>query len=438
MAMTPLQDHIVSIDGAGRFIVNGDIILNSAGCAANYIDEGDCVSATSLSPGHPQKDLIEALRDSRFIVYGHVVGVQDPFDWCFYSPPFQNTQASPEPQYPGLTVDPLSPPAIPPTNAADCRGARSHARMDGGYVYFNHLDVKAPGSAVDPYAGIPVPTLTSNPSPCGGTYNAAGNGWTGGVAPAPRLYSPGVYNYPVVVNTNATFADCGGGAPGIYVFNKGVEVCPGVSGQAVTGSNIMLYSAQRFQGRVAAERCPGAGRGQDGDNADIDDSPDWPVGPASYPTSPPNDLYSTDGDAPNDLSVGMYLGGVPGTTVTLSAPTSGPYADVLMFQDRNAPANTGLDATQGSGAAIDLTGAVYNVSMPSDPRFQVSYRCDFAPAEYGGRLIAGWRPCASATGGTTANMTIHGSAVVGVFYVPGDGTLTVDAAATGGRLRLVR
>ncbi len=46
-----------------------------------------------------------------------------------------------------------------------------------------------------------------------------------------------------------------------------------------------------------------------------------------------------------------------GATVDLSAPTSGPYADILFYQDSNAPTN-GTNKFNG-GSTMDLTGILY-------------------------------------------------------------------------------
>jgi hypothetical protein len=49
-----------------------------------------------------------------------------------------------------------------------------------------------------------------------------------------------------------------------------------------------------------------------------------------------------------------------GSTVNLSGPTTGTYAGVTLYQDRNAPAGSNSNLNGGSG--MNITGAIY---MPS-------------------------------------------------------------------------
>jgi hypothetical protein len=48
-----------------------------------------------------------------------------------------------------------------------------------------------------------------------------------------------------------------------------------------------------------------------------------------------------------------------GATVNLSAPTSGPYAGVVMFADRTIPASAKINNSIQGGATQNITGAIY-------------------------------------------------------------------------------
>jgi len=50
---------------------------------------------------------------------------------------------------------------------------------------------------------------------------------------------PGEYQNPVELTGSATFSDCGNGYPGIYRFDQGLWINPGL-GDTVTGNNVVI------------------------------------------------------------------------------------------------------------------------------------------------------------------------------------------------------
>jgi len=318
VALAPSGLHTIWGGGAGQFIVNGSIMddstgsCTSPGCYADTVDDFGS-SATQISG---QLDAVAPV----------------PLDPCF---------------------DPAG------ATSASC------PRHTSGEILYGGGMVGGLPYEPDPLAYVPAPTAADTACPGQGIQTFT-------TSPGTAL-TPGVYNYPVYVTGSATFADCGGGVPGIYVFNDGLQVCPG-AGQTVSGSDVMLYD----DATPAGGGGPGHGGGGGG--------PCGSEAPGGGPGSGPD---------------GIYIGGAG--TVTLSGTTSGLFAHMLLYQDRTKATNIGLDNHSSDGATISLTGAIYDNSQSGST---------------GGVLVSG-----GGTGG--GDIAIDGIVVVDRFATAGTANVTI-------------
>lgn len=223
------------------------------------------------------------------------------------------------------------------------------------------------GSALtqDPLSAA-VPEPDQNRTYCSGP---TGGSVQGGV----EVYTPGVYENPVVVGgpndsvthgrrqLSAVFEGCrstdaNGNTqtyPGIYIFKQGLEICPATNRTVSSAAEgVMLYSAGPFGGdgplTQPAPGCPGVGKS----TPFIDTA-----GGFCPPGSRNHTCYENDDQI---LDAGFYGAGTYGITigghgsVSLSAPLTGPYKGILLFQSRTDGANIGLDPY--SGALADPPG----------------------------------------------------------------------------------
>jgi hypothetical protein len=314
VALAPTGIHTIWGGGSGWFIVNGDILDESTGQPGAY--------------GYA--DTVDDFQSSATVIHGQLQSVAaEPLDPCFYP--------------------------AGPTMATCSTHTSEYIEYDGGMV-------GGLPPAPDPLAYVPTPPQSAAACPPGGSPSVFS------AAPASGMLQPGIYTNQVTLTGSATLADCGG-QPGLYIFEKGLAVCPG-SGATVTGRDITLYSSGSSLNLAAC----GSGR----------------VGHAD----------------------GIHLGGLG--SVTLTGPSSGPYAHMLLYQDRNVPANIGLDDQTGDDATIQLTGAVYDNSQGGD-----------------GILVSGGQKGGGSGGGT---VTIDGIVVVDQFATGGsvNVTITYDASQVPG------
>jgi len=255
-------------------------------------------------------------------------------------------------------------------------------------IYYNGGPSKSPNTN-DPLANMPAPD-PANPQ----TYCSTGGPAGTLVDPAPQViggvltYFPGTYTKPIVIGydpathtyggTDIQLAGCGSPPnvyPGIYVFQQGVEICPGLdsSGNRIKVTNadpsgVMLYSEGPFGGRgpsgTAVEGCPGEGKA----TPFFDKT--WPGDAMQFCPGfnpPPRECYENTDQV---LDAGYYGSGTYGITigghgtVNLTAPTSGPYRGIVLFQDRAqqdlhnpdsaSPIAQGVDVNDSYGANIGL------------------------------------------------------------------------------------
>jgi hypothetical protein len=145
----------------------------------------------------------------------------------------------------------------------------------------------------------------------------------------------------------------------------------------------------------------------------------------------------------------LILGGAG--IIRISAPNTGPYKDITLFQNRSVPGNFGLDATPSDAAAITITSfnnsaVVYNVSLPCRGYPMYNGTCTTSanyqklvpnnPFDFwdegttfhtGGTLQAGagtgTHPYQSA-----GSVTILGPSIVEDFNTDGQTTITIDGS----------
>jgi hypothetical protein len=131
----------------------------------------------------------------------------------------------------------------------------------------------------------------------------------------------------------------------------------------------------------------------------------------------------------NGTNFSLLLGGVPGSKISLLAPYSTNYNQVLFFQNRTTPANFGFDALPGDGATDNFTGLIYNASRPAgsplawwDPTGIPFTSGGTMQAGYGitSNSGAGWNPST-----TTSSVTVNGICVVDDFNTDGATDITI-------------
>ncbi len=257
-----------------------------------------------------------------------------------------------------VATNPLDPCFYPAgaTEATCARHTSEYIEYDGGIV-------GGVPPAPDPLAYVAAPPSSAAacaPATSPTVFNTS---------PSSGTLTPGVYTSQVTLTGDATLADCGG-QPGLYIFEGGLAVCPG-AGQTVTATDVTLYSEASS---VSVAGC-GSGKGAHGD--------------------------------------GIHLGGQG--TVTMTGPSTGLYAHMLLFQDRSVAANLGLDDQTGDTGTISLTGAVYDNSAPGGGG--------------GGTLASGGLPGqGGGSGGGTINL--DGIVVVDSFSTGGTANVTITYDAT--------
>ncbi|MHB8572999.1 MAG: TadE/TadG family type IV pilus assembly protein [Candidatus Dormibacteria bacterium] len=257
VALDPKSGHTIYAGGSGSFNVFGDIFNNS--------NKGD--------------DSVDAFQSSSMSIYGNIVSVSPhPLDNCF------------------TTIH--ANPSAPPATQALCPSHTSE------YVDFNSITSSQP-QITDPLAYLAAPTAAANG--CGG-----GTMTVYASTPVSGTLSPGDYTGVSRITGNAVFSPCPGGAPGIYMFEKGLAICP-ASGDTVTGADVMLYA-------VTSGSAGGGGACGQG----------------------------------ND---GISVGGNGNTT--LSSAVGGYYNFMTLFQSHASGRDIGLTDDSNSHGHVVINGIVY-------------------------------------------------------------------------------
>ena len=395
--------HTIYAGGAGKFIVDGDINDNSAGCnpfqAGNnpYDPNGPCGGTDNYG------DTMDAFSDGTVAIYGTINAVDStPLDPCYSHP--SNPPTTPVPSYPTDPPSSLANDAAP--QATFTYGVTTYPCGVMGVtrspqdIHYNSVNPGATAITNDPLGFLPTPSPSG--TICQGSTLHTVTGAQQYPADGATL-DPGVYTGPVVVNGSVTFHSCPSSAPGVYDFEQGLEICPQGSTDVVRSGNaptdppgsaydggVTLYSAETFQGTGAAA-CPTLGVGQDGDgdgDGPNDSNGDSPVMQLTLQNNP-----SATVPLWPVMNYGITVGGVPGATVDLKGPGAGQgsWGQVVLFQNRSSavPANIGFDAGLGDGAKVTLTGDVYDVSMASTIVPVAPETCNFAPTPEGGAVVIG-------------------------------------------------
>ncbi len=408
LALNPQLAHLVYSSGKGRFQVNGDVFANIGSNSPWNVPlcfngAGQLVGSCSGSASSIEfADSVDAKGGSSISVTGTLSGLGMPLDDCF--PAFSR----------------MLPPAV---NGSISCGT-------GAKVAYGKL---AYGPAVPPVVTDPL-QAAAGPAPtaagCGGTQT-----FTSEASPA-GPFAPGVYTFPVDVTGAVgagplapTFTDCGGGTPGVYVFQRGINIHPG-AGQTVYGANVTFVAQSpipnsALPGNLGAGIYSGAPNGAHANGASGNGDPN------PMPTTGANHSGA-------DLSVAVGGSG----TVTLSGPTGGQHAGLLLWQSETTLANFGFDTAATDSSNITLSGNIDNVG-PSAVGSGVPYYDDGTPYRPGGILLMGQTEQYGLTA-LQGTIVLHGAAVVGAVTTLGYVDFLADSASsatapvtTGGHAKLV-
>jgi hypothetical protein len=280
-----------------------------------------------------------------------------------------------------------------------------------------------------------------------------------------------VYSSPVDITTSAVFNDCSGytgeaAAPGIYVFEGGLDIEPG-TGETVTGQDIVIATQDPYYplgGNVPDPvAAPATWDGVDGNGApclpsgtetDLQSGNGQNVAEtvSSAPCAGTSDYgVQTYGDsslqptsnAGTGTNFSLLIGGVGASvqtapTVTLTGPTTGVYGGegsdgLVLYQDQGTEANFGFNAESGDNAVIQINGVVYNASLPNEGSAATT-TMDYWDGTGGGVVFypAGTLQTGYGTGwGTTGpqesagSVLINGTAVVDDFNTDGTTNITI-------------
>jgi hypothetical protein len=459
-SLNKVGPHTILGGGTGNFVVSGDIYLDTNVKYQPW---------TGLHNGLWYDDAIDAKSNSNLSVYGVIhssnakyKNTNDqlwPLDWCFGGIwgggdlPVKND--NPSPQQPYNTA--LSP---RPTNNPPCS-------VGSVQLYYNYID-NSLTPIDDPLQASGAPT---NPYTSGNAIACPGSGGTPLTNPTIPPYGagatmkPGIYTSPVHITGTMKFGDCSAlglaAYPGIYRFTKGLWIDPRLSTDTVTGDNVLLTTSAPYPvaGNVPGSgtspfvqtpntpgnggRCLPAGTKGPG-GAEVDATK-----PASQCGGTSPQLYGAfinQDSWPGTFSAygtgtnfSVMIGGVTGSQVTLTGPTTGIYGQgignppgLILYQDFNNQANFGFNAQPGDAATIDITGVVYDASLTNyglnaSDTYSVG---DLGPAYSGGILQtgfgAGWvAPVPAGITPSAGSVKITGTSVVDDFNTDGTTIITI-------------
>lgn len=469
VALNQVMPHEVLGGGTGSFNVYGTIFANST------VPYGPWNQSHN---GATYDDVVDAKDSSNLILHGvmETTGGNWPLDWCF------SDSTSPTPPY--NNTPPKYPPTPDPYNTAVCSGGTGSQSVTLKYDQIVNkqsqisdplMPVAGAGGVPDPFADKTQGLCPGETAPTARTVPAAVNGTI--------VLQPGEYSSPVVVTAgNVQFADCsgvydpnGGGSayPGTFRFDGGLAILT-PSGSTVQGANVMIATASpvplpaNVPGSWSGSAFTASGSGNG--------APCYPSGVTTSSGTAETDSGSptcggTTGSAPAPFgslfSSGPFKGVVSynqstfnkdstqygkGTNfslilggqgaVTLSAPSTGVYRDIALFQDRSTSGNFGLDAYPGDRAAVTVNGVVYNASLPCNGMPMVGGACSTVnnlpqpnPFAYwdvgivfsaGGMLQAGVGTGTGYPKTSAGTVTINGPCVVEDFNTDGTTTITID------------
>lgn len=444
-SLLPDARHTIYAGAIGKFKVRGSMFDNSIDqCNGRY---NSCAQYPQCLTGTPTNNIVcyadsidlfqSATVNITGTLYSHAPVSTDP---CFYPSPPSGT-------------DPAMTAALYPAyyNTYGCGSQFSNAP---DALTYGGIQGNSP-SVGDPLANLPDPSGNSGAATeCPGATSVSAYNTS---AFSSGTMSPGVYNNPVIITGSVTLNPCMSGStvtgPGIYVFKKGVEICP-PSGSTVSGTDVMLFASAAPSSTYS--------------NATANNNGYCVPAPASSGTA---------------VADGIHLGGAAGASVMLTGPDQGVYKGILLYQSRSVNLNIGLDngwtqapgaqicGSRGcrpgpstytsDGATITLNGVVYDNSYRTEPADEVFSAIGSSYAGPYGSLCAGSTaaaligdpvpcpgiPSSTGIGNTSGNVTINGAVIVGAFGTMG-GTnsnpmaLTINFDGSGialsaGNLRLL-
>ena len=418
-SLLPYARHTIYAGAVGQFTVNGSMYDNSV---AQCNDRDDsCLNYSECNSGTPRNNIVcygdsaDVFQSASEAITGTLYSrAPVAIDPCFYVAP---TSGAAYPMASSSTY----------YNSYGCNGQFSSA-----FSPISYGAMAGNASALtDPLANLDDPSTNGDAATICPSQSAVSTN-SGGIYSSGNL-TPGVYTGTVTITGSVTFLPCQTSgvttAPGVYVFQKGLEICPATSGQTVTASDVMLY------------------------NQDNPPSADSDANPNS------SGYCAAANGSSSSVPDGITVGGVTGTTVNISAPNTGAYQGIALYQDRGLNQNIGLDdgwtqsgTTQNpvytaDGSTINITGVVYDNSYTNESSTKVfSYIGETYQGPYGS-LCTGTTnvayagdpvPCAGASGisTTSGSVSITGAVIVGAFGTQGGSTshpitltITFDASA---------
>jgi len=458
VALNKVGPHEILGGGTGQFVVAGDIVLNTDVSHQQWT--GSAVDPATQVPW-AWDDAIDAKTGSNIYVYGTIHSSNAtyngqslwPLDSCFQPNILgDGNPLTPSPAY--QTGDP----------ATELPAVQMNCQEHGGSVNVDYDNIDPTNVQInDPLSATGAP-----PNPLSASTDIACPGSTLQTDPAMTVDSngttqltPGEYTTPVEITGSANFQDCPGGDTGIYRFDQGLWVDPQTAGQTVTGSNVVIATenpypvAGNVPGSIVGGSfvASGAGNGApclpsttmtsgpSGDGTPMRET----SGNVCGGTNPATDGVVAYGDStfspdPAETGTGdnfsLIVGGVPGTAVTVTGPTSGPYggADgnpgLVLYQDPGTQANDGFDAEAGDGAAITVNGVIYNASL-SD--YGANAPLDYwdgagggIPFYAGGTLQAGFGAgWSDGPAQSSGSVDLNGTSVVDDYNTDGATTMTI-------------
>jgi hypothetical protein len=475
VALDEVSPHQVLGGGKGSFNVYGTLAANST---VPYDPWG------SNHNGKRYVDVVDAKGDSNLILHGdmQIVGNNWPLDWCFGVNSVGGDSGT---LYNGT----------PPNNPI-CYGGSGSANVN---LQYNHIINPNSSPLADPLG------VGSGGSGLADPFDkASGAGFTQGLClgqsqppsisalPAEvggiTTLQPGDYTFPVILpdtahpSGNVRLADCSGAFqldpntiavyPGAFRFEQGVYFSPPV-GASVKGNNVMVGTGAPVPvaGNVPGSTSNNGNGNGNGNNVFVasgtgNGAPCFPSGVTTTAGAAEtdgshkcggtsnygvitrnqssfqidNNTYGTGGN------FSLMLGGAG--TIKLSAPTTGPFKDIALFQNRKVPGNFGFNAVAGDSAAITIdsfngSAVVYNVSLPCRGYPMVSGSCTNSsnkpasnPFDYwddgitfhnGGTLQAGIG-AGNHPNPSSGSVTINGPCIVEDFNTDGNTTITIDGS----------
>jgi hypothetical protein len=403
--------HTILEAGNGTFNVIGTTFDNANG----FLNTEDATWNSSDCDPTACSDTIDGKQNGKMNIQGDLdAAAVVPFDWCF-----------------GGDTPPNANLVLPAVNTATC--SANNTTITYSKWYGNQGQ-----RTTDPIqtSDTAPPPPTADDAVCPGfttptTYTSN---------PTSGVFSPGVYNYTVVITGNAQFQNCSQvlGQPdtgtvyeGLYDFPDGLVIMPG-AGDSVTGNGVTFYT-QNVPSTI------------DGIQNVGDGEPVLPAAVNSTSCSSGSDNCNPDQSASSTcttceeanpvgaqgLDDSVEIGGTG--TVNLSAPDSGTYDDFLIWQDSSIEANIGLDTLPTDSASITLGGIIYDNSdqqgqiLGNETYWGNGSGIPFLP---GGMLVAGFgvdsttgMTCSSST---PCDVTINGLADVDVFQTQGNTDLNIN------------